>query len=242
MMTPIEPGPPTPSVTPQPLALLQYESADAATGPRPAWVYAVTTAYLLLFLGFLCLPAWLAWQNADNGSQIFVALFVVAHLVGGASLMVIPVRVVRRRPIRRRSIWVPVVGSGLLFGLLALGVASALWEYLRISDNKIGWHLLAAGTLSWAGWSVLFAIIALPGNPYGVAMRLHRWLIAGSVLELLVAVPTHVVVRRRPECCAGIATGFGICLGVAVMFVSFGPSVLLLFYRRRKQITRRIDN
>jgi hypothetical protein len=57
------------------------------------------------------------------------------------------------------------------------------------------------------------------------------------VLELLVAVPTHIVVRRRSDCCAGFATGLGICIGVVIMFVAFGPSILLLYYRRRKQIT-----
>jgi len=30
----------------------------------------------------------------------------------------------------------------------------------------------------------------------------------------------------------------GICFGVVVMFIAFGPSVVMLFYRRRKQITK----
>ena len=68
-------------------------------------------------------------------------------------------------------------------------------------------------------------------------MKLHRYLIAGSVLELLVAVPSHIIVRRRDECCAGLLTGTGICLGVVITLVSFGPSVLLLYYRRFKQIS-----
>lgn len=241
MMTPIEPGHPTPSLTPQPLAVLQYESADAPTGPRPAWVYAVATVYLLLLLGVVSLPVWSYFaMGGDTGSVVFVTILVAALLLGGVSLILIPVRVARRRPVRRRSVWFPIIGSGLLIALLVLGAAAAICEYL--TNQVMGWYLLIVAGLCWAGWSVLFAVIALPGSPEGLPMRLHRWLIGGSVLELLVAVPTHVVVRRRPDCCAGIATGFGICLGVAVMFVSFGPSVLLLFYRRRKQITGRIDN
>lgn len=233
-MTPIEPTQNQPVV-------LAYESPGAQTGPRPALVYAVATVYLLVLSGIVSLPVWSYFaMGGDTESVVFVTVMVGALLLGGVSLILIPVRVVRRRPVRRRSVWFPIIGSGLLFGLLVLGAAAAMGEYL--TNQVVGWHLVTAAALCWTIWSVLFAIIALPGTPHGIPMRLHRWLIAGSVLELLVAVPTHVVVRRRPDCCAGIATGFGICLGVAVMFVSFGPSVLLLFYRRRRQITRPINN
>jgi len=48
----------------------------------------------------------------------------------------------------------------------------------------------------------------------------------------LVAVPCHVIVRRRDDCSAPIATSFGIVTGIAVMLLSFGPSVLLLYKKR----------
>jgi hypothetical protein len=72
-----------------------------------------------------------------------------------------------------------------------------------------------------------------------VGSRLGRYLLAGSALELLVAVPAHVYVRRRTECCAGIATGTGICIGVAVMFLAFGPGVVMLYLKRVRQISNR---
>jgi hypothetical protein len=81
--------------------------------------------------------------------------------------------------------------------------------------------------------------MAASTDPASIASRLHRWLLAGSVLELLVAVPTHIAVRQRRECCAGIATGLGICAGVAVMLLSFGPSIGFLYYRRWKQVAGR---
>ena len=88
----------------------------------------------------------------------------------------------------------------------------------------------------WIAWGVVFGLIAARRGPESVGMKLHRWLIAGSVLELLVAVPAHIIVRRRNECCAGNGTGIAICVGVGIALISFGPSVLLLFFMRRKQI------
>jgi hypothetical protein len=64
-----------------------------------------------------------------------------------------------------------------------------------------------------------------------------EWLLRGSILELLIAVPSHVIVRQRDDCCAPFATFWGIVTGISVMLISFGPGVLFLFAARirRKQ-------
>ena len=218
---------------------LSYETirTEPRDASRPWWVYGVAALYLLLIGAFVTLPAWVNLLGEPDAAELAtLAIFVGILTACGLSLMLIPVRTVRGRRVTRRSVWIPIIGSGLLAGTLLMGGGLALAEYLRPEINAFGWKLLAAALLMWAAWSVLFAVMSVWGSGQGVGMILHRWLIAGSVLELLVAVPTHIVVRRRHECCAGLATGTGICLGVAVMLVSFGPSVLLLYYRRRKQI------
>ena len=57
-----------------------------------------------------------------------------------------------------------------------------------------------------------------------------------SILELLIAALTHVVARRRGYCCAGIYTGLGIGLGIALMLASFGPAVFVLIADRWRRL------
>jgi hypothetical protein len=221
-----------------PIPTLQYEAAaDPASlrGPRPWWVYGIVALYLLLLAALLTFPGWSSWLSGDPSMIAPAAVTVGSMVACGLALMILPVRAMRRRTVRRRTIWVPIILSGFLAGTLVFGASLALYEYFKLS-NDISWGLIAAGASTWCFWSVVFTLIALRRGPASIGMKLHRMLIAGSALELLIAVPTHVVVRRRPDCCAGIGTGIGLCLGIGVMFVSLGPSVLLLYHRRRKDI------
>jgi hypothetical protein len=83
-------------------------------------------------------------------------------------------------------------------------------------------------------WGIVFYRYAR-GTPDAVT-RAVTWLLRGSVLELLIAIPSHVIVRRRDECCAPIGTGIGISTGLAIMFLSFGPSVILLYQKRIEKL------
>lgn len=227
-----------PSTGKAPVAALSYATGPEANhGPQPWWVYGVVGTYLLLLGVLLTFPAWATILFDLNRDQLAaVTVFCVALIVSGLTLVMIPVRRVRRRPVTRRSIWIPIAGSGVLAGVLLLGGGLAVFEYLRIGWFPPIWMAAGVGAV-WLVWGLVFGLIAMRSDADGVGAWLSRAVIAGSVLELLIAVPCHIVVRRRNECCAGIGTGMGICFGVVVMFIAFGPSVLMLFYRRRKQIT-----
>ena len=85
-------------------------------------------------------------------------------------------------------------------------------------------------------WTLVFYRTSRDAAPMDVITRQCRYLLKGSILELLVAVPTHIVARARDYCCAGFWTFLGIAFGVSVMLFSFGPGVFFLFAARWKRL------
>jgi hypothetical protein len=218
---------------------LNYEPRAAAEN-RPAWMYVVIGLYLSLILGLVAGGCWLSYSAADGNLSktilIFIA-FAVPLLGSGALLIIVPVRARRGRPIGRRSIWLPLLGSSILFATICLGAAIAAVEFLKVEQgtNPVAIAILCVAGTIWLAWGVLFWWISRSLDPVGFSARLYKSLFAGSLLELVIAVPMHIIVRRRGECCAGIYTGTAICLGTVAAIISLGPGIFFLFHRRWKQ-------
>jgi hypothetical protein len=87
-------------------------------------------------------------------------------------------------------------------------------------------------------WTAVFYRMSRYENPEDVITRQCRYLFRGSILELLIAVPTHIVARSRDYCCAGFMTFIGITLGIAVLLLSYGPGVFFLFVERWHRLHR----
>ena len=88
----------------------------------------------------------------------------------------------------------------------------------------------------WLVWAIIFRRATKSGSPDALLKRSTRWLLRGSILELLVAVPSHVIVRRRDDCCAPAGTFWGIATGISVMLLCFGPGVYFLFVERFQKL------
>src|SRR6266403_2194856 len=58
---------------------------------------------------------------------------------------------------------------------------------------------IAAVALHWFVWAVIFYRFAKADDPQALIKRTTRWLLRGSILELLVAVPSHLIVRNRND-------------------------------------------
>lgn len=172
--------------------------------------------------------------SALGGTWIFVGIFVGAQ----ALLLFLRVDTSFRRLRPRAHVMVSAATAALFLGLLTL--AAGFSALLALKGEK-GLDLidrlpagatsvLIAWALLWLVWGIAFFRFSRDSSD--PVTRAVSWLLRGSVLELLIAVPAHVIVRRRHDCSAPVVTSFGITSGIAIMLLAFGPSVLLLYKKR----------
>jgi hypothetical protein len=188
--------------------------------------------------------ALIAGHQMDDVSSLYTSwvlwVWAVLLVAGEALLLFLSVDTARRRLRPRRHILLSVITGGVLFALLSAG---AVWSVdVALFGDDAGlvpssdWGVLALWGGLWILWGWIFWVYL---NRHSDALeKILSWLLKGSVLELLIAVPCHVVVRQRNECSAPMVSGFGIVTGIAVMLLVFGPGVLFL-YRRRLEAYRK---
>src|SRR5690349_4316225 len=100
-------------------------------------------------------------------------------------------------------ITIGLVAAGLATGLFLAG-AEALNLYLNddslnINDDWTTW-LLWLGlplTISWGIWTLLIGLFARRRIVPTILMRWVGWLLAGTLVEILVVLPVDIMVRRR---------------------------------------------
>ncbi len=181
----------------------------------------------------------------------------LAVLVGGqALLLLLPIGISERRLPARRKLKIPVIVTAFFLGSLCFaGVLSILCAIFKdgglnvlsfvdriFSKNgdptNLGVivNLLIDTSVFWIAWAFIFRRYAKSDEPDALLKRAVRWLLRGSILELLIAVPSHVIVRRRDDCCAPAGTFWGIATGISVMLLCFGPGVYFLFVERFQKL------
>jgi hypothetical protein len=213
------------------------------------WGVVISVFYALVVLGVL-VPVGVLLVGADFRAPMGflpaltdlykeAGLWIPAGAVlsGQVLLLFLSVDTSWRRLKPRTHIFVSCAVAGMLAALLTCALVFSLKagiqgdKYDHIGELTItGARFLGFTGFLWLCWGMAF--LAYLRNSSEVVTRIVSWLLRGSALELLVAVPCHVIVRRRDDCSAPMATSFGIVTGIAVMLLSFGPSVLLLYKKR----------
>lgn len=220
----------------------------------------VITAFYAAFVVLLLLPAGGVLIDGTNASDFLQAyrrsldfhkwawpvwLYVGMLVAGQALLLFLSVDTSWRHAKPRQHIALTAAFASFFMALL---VGSAVYSldatlagknasYLAGgSDERVISILLAIWVGLWIFWGAVFYRY-YRGSP-DIVSTMVAWLLKGSVLELLVSVVCHVIVRQRGDCSAPAVTGFGIVTGIAIMLLSFGPGVLALYKKRLDAYSR----
>ena len=199
-------------------------------------------ALLTLLLYFVCLSAlvaslFLAVTGESSELPLGFCIWLVLILVLVQSvLLLVPIAVIRERPIRRRKIVLTAAVAAMPMAALALGffgaIALMVWGENAVDDYLYRWPALIIPAISWLVWGIVFYRSFSIEDPQSFTSSLTGWLLRGSILELLVAIPSHIISRHRDECCAPPLTLMGIATGLSIALMSFGPGVFFLFAQR----------
>jgi hypothetical protein len=174
--------------------------------------------------------AYIHWQY-----WLWLAVMGLSQFV----LLLVPVRVMGRRPVSKTALWPVLLVSGLMAGGLIAGAAYSILEFLtsgEVEPDWLKWLPIFLGIWFWGVWALIFLDHGKAEGTESFISRQCRLLFKGSVLELLIAVPTHIVARSRDYCCAGLMTFVGLTMGISVMLFSFGPAVLILYSERWRRL------
>jgi len=210
------------------------------------WAILVAALYFLI-LAALTVPvialAFFKDTTVKDAVEVYAAwpywAWLAVMVLGQAALLAVPVRFASRRPVTRGSLLPTVLASGLMMGGLGAGAVCAIYEFaiggIEVSDGD-RWCWLGVMALTWCLWSLIFFRMGRKESAEDFITRQSRTLLKGSILELLVAVPTHIAARERGYCCAGLLTFVGLTMGISVMLFSFGPAVFFLFVARWRRL------
>ncbi len=214
------------------------------------WAFVTVLLYIcLVVIVFMPLVFWVAFYNKVDASDLlegytawqFWLLCVIITAIQ-ALMLLFPVKTLAEAPKPQRLIWVPVVTAALLFSILVLGVVwsilMAIWGDDILSDY-FNWASFAFVIFCWVVWLFVFYRFYRGVEAKTLFRRITTWLIRGSIVELLVAVPSHIIVRRRDECSAPGFTYLGIAAGLVIMAMAFGPGLYFLFLQRFERMKPR---
>jgi hypothetical protein len=193
------------------------------------WV--MLTLYVLLVAGFLLLAVF----SRDHESRAFGYFIATFTCLTQFLLVFATVKREAIRPVRKRRLVVPLIASAAMLVVLGFGAFIAAVE-LYDKPVSLLTGFLFVPLAGWIVWGVLFFLHTRPMGRFASVKRFTAFLFVGSLLELLATIPSHLIVIRRPGCLVGLGTMMGIAAGVYVALWSFGPFVVLLFLRPKKEL------
>ncbi|MFC1555038.1 hypothetical protein ACFL7D_10410 [candidate division KSB1 bacterium] len=199
----------------------------------------LTLALYLVCISILGVLIVYVFQEETDWLGFYFLWIVTLLFIVQAVLLFIPVRITRERPVGRRSVITSAIFGAfpmaLMIGMIVYFSAIMIWGETTSSAFLDNWWFLSFLILTWIVWGFIFFKNYSSEDPKAFISYMTGWLLRGSILAVLVAIPSHIISRHRQECCAPFFTLSGIAAGISIALLSFGPGIFFLFARKIKE-------
>ena len=145
------------------------------------------------------------------------------------------------RPLKSSVFVAGLMATLLTTGFIALLLELPDWWQPLLGDKKDGFYvsssfiIWAVMLVLWAVWTWVFFVYWRQGDRYTQLGKMIRGLVAGSILEAIVAVPVHIWASRQRECYCCRGTYTTLVLAATVLIWAFGPGIILLYMREKRR-------
>jgi len=193
---------------------------------------------LILYIAIIIGLVGMAYRHGDTPEEkMFLPIFMFVATVIAQIIFIFGAGTTNWcAPIRKRRLVIPVIIAAVMMTVLAAGITLALGELIFHEPGD--WFVYAFWTivaLNWLAWGIIFFIWGARTQRYKTVRNFISTMFAGSLLTLMVSIPSHIIASRRSYCFAGMATAAGIISGIFVMLWAFGPGIILLFLREKRK-------
>lgn len=208
------------------------------------WPYLVLLAYFVINILVVMGMSYAVFFKAEidlDGLIPFALITAGVLLICQIFLFDVKVAAVENRPVPKRRITATSILVALVMAILTFTALVILIFVIagegggQTSDeaetlNTILLILFFAG--SWFFWAYAFLVAYKENMPGEFLRKMVNRVMAGSILELLIAIPSHIIFRSRGDCCAPAISYFGIITGITVILFAFGPGIVFLYLKR----------
>lgn len=187
--------------------------------------------------GVLDLPVGLQFFDGLEGDPVLTIMVLLATVMSQAVFIWCSGTINLCRPFVKRAAFLPSIMAAFLLTVLVVATCFSLFELTELDGDDdylmmVFWIIIG---INWVGWSIAFLATYAQHERFTATRKVVSTLLGGSLLELLVTIPSHIVVSRRPGCFVGMLTAAGISSGIAVMLWAFGPGIVFLFLRATRK-------
>jgi hypothetical protein len=195
--------------------------------------------YIIIIIGLLGMT----YYHGENLTEkLFLTILLFVATIIAQTVFILGVGTADLcTPIKKRRLIIPVIIAAVMMTVLIAGITLALGELIFKNQGEwfayVFWAIVA---INWLAWGFIFFIWGMRTQRYKTLRNVISTMFAGSLLSLVISIPSHLIVVKRPGCLVGLSTALGIISGIFVMLWAFGPGIILLFLReiRKAQLLR----